>query len=138
MPKPRSATKALKARGSFLKHPERQRARSREPKPSGPLGPPPDELKASQKKVWRELAAIIPEGVADASDRWSFEVLVCLMGKFRRGISLGGEVSQMLSLLAKFGMTPVDRSRVAARPEPAGKIQNPWDKLTSSPKQSTK
>ena len=126
MPRRRVSTKVLKARGSHLRHPERVRSRASEPKYSGPLGAPPKSLRPDFRELWFELAALVPEGVAEHSDRWTFEVLVCLMAKFRRRQAKSGEVSQLLNLLAKFGMTPSDRSRVqvpggsgSANPQPA-------------------
>jgi len=78
--------------------------------------------------LWAELSKLVPAGVVEHSDRWTFEVLVCLMEKFRRGNALGGEVSQLLSLLAKFGMTPSDRSRVSVA-TPAQPKNDPWGKF---------
>jgi hypothetical protein len=125
MPRRRISTKVLKARGSHLRHPERARARAREPKYTGPLGAPPEKLNAKHKALWAELSAIVPEGVPEKSDRWMFEVLVCLMAKFRAGSARGGEVNQLLNLLAKLGMTPADRSRVAPNAPPPAK-QDKW------------
>jgi hypothetical protein len=85
-------------------------------------------MRIAHRKLWYELAKIVPQGVAEHSDRWTFEVLVCLMAKFRSGAALGGEVSQLLSLLAKFGMTPSDRSRVSATPQDEPK-HDPWSKF---------
>jgi hypothetical protein len=85
-------------------------------------------MRVGHRILWAELANIVPIGVAENSDRWTFEVLVCLMAKFRSGVALGGEVSQLLSLLAKFGMTPSDRSRVSAAPKRPPK-SDPWGKF---------
>lgn len=128
MPQRRTSTRVLKARGSHVRHPERARARAREPKFTGPLGAPPEKMRPLHRELWFELATIVPPGVAEHSDRWTFEVLVCLMAKFREHRALGGEVSQLLSLLAKFGMTPSDRSRVNAAPQVPSK-NDPWGKF---------
>jgi hypothetical protein len=85
MPQRRVATSVLQARGAFLRHPERKRARAGEPQPEGELGPPPPHLSSHQQEVWDELADIVPPGVAAKSDRIAFEVLVLLMEKFRKG-----------------------------------------------------
>lgn len=119
MPQRRVATKVLKARGAYKRNPKRARARAREPKYTGPLGDPPEKMSAAHKALWTELSAIVPAGVPEKSDRWMFEVLVCLMADFRKGIARGGEVSQLLNLLAKLGMTPADRSRVAPNGPPS-------------------
>jgi hypothetical protein len=92
---------------------------------SGPLGPPPKHLKPAQQSVWNELSLIVPEGAVQSSDRWAFELLVCLMSKFRRGMAKAGEVNQISSQLARFGMTPADRDRVSRSPLSPGKA-DPW------------
>jgi hypothetical protein len=99
---------------------------------NGPLGPAPAHLKPAQRAVWDELSAIIPAGVAQASDRWAFELLVCLMSKFRRGAAKASEANQILSQLARFGMTPSDRDRVRPNPpspSPATMPADPWSKF---------
>lgn len=116
MPRNRVATEVLAARGAFDRHPERERERLAEIKPEGELGTPPKSLNAKQKRVWRELAQIVPNGVAASSDRFIFELLVCLMSKFREGQATAGEAKQIESLLSKMGMTPSDRSRVGGKP----------------------
>jgi hypothetical protein len=95
---------------------------------SGPLGRAPRHLHPARKKVWIELAHIVPIGTVELCDRWAFELLVCLMCKFRRGRAKTGEVTQIANLLARLGMTPADRSRVkptqplSSKPKPA----DPW------------
>ena len=122
MSRPRVPTAQLQAKGSFLRHPERKRAREHEPKPKGPLGEPPADFDKEHKAVWHEHAAIIPPGVATSWDQTAFEVLVCLIVNFRRrrrnAISqVVGEIGQMNKLFTQFGMTPSDRSRVTATPQ---------------------
>jgi hypothetical protein len=103
------------------KSPRRRASRYVPPRQSGPLGPAPAHLKPQQKQVWDELSSIVPTGAVEASDRWAFELLVCLMSKFRRGQAKAGEVSQISSQLARFGMTPADRVRVGERLPPSPK-----------------
>lgn len=100
---------------------------------NGPLGAAPSHLKPAQEEVWNELSAIIPAGVAQASDRWAFELLVCLMAKFRRGAAKASEANQILSQLARFGMTPSDRDRVRPNLPPQSPTTmapaDPWAKF---------
>lgn len=122
------------ARGSFLKHPERKRARSGEPKPAGKIGDPPEQLKADEKDCWSELVAINPN-VLELRDRWHVEETACLMALSRRLRAVGqrlkaAEQSQLMNNLAKMGMNPADRSRVTElRSE--DKPDDPWNKLLS-------
>jgi hypothetical protein len=118
-----AARKRLEGNAGKRKPKSKSRSRSHRSShvPSGPLGPAPAHLKASQKNVWDELSSIVPVGAVEASDRWAFELLVCLMSKFRRGEAKAGEVSQISSQLARFGMTPADRGRVNASLPPSTK-----------------
>src|SRR6266481_1181085 len=132
MPRPRTPTAKLIAKGSFLRHPERKRARAAEPKPIGRLGEPPRLFKGARKTIWLELSELIPPGVAANCDRWVVELLVCLMQKFRSGRAKSSEAKQIESLLGKLGMTPADRSRVGANLADSAK-RNP-DPPTAPPK----
>jgi hypothetical protein len=130
MPQPRVPTATLKAKGSFLKHPERARARKNEPTPHGPLGDAPAALTKEEAQIWDELSAALPTGVAFSSDQAAFEVLVCLVANFRqrrrrKEDQVVGELAQMNKLFVQFGMTPADRSRVKATPAEPPK-QDKW------------
>jgi len=45
------------------------------------------------------------------------------------------ELGQLITILSRLGMTPADRSRVAARPQDAAETENhnPWDILQKLP-----
>jgi hypothetical protein len=124
MPQPRIATSVLEARGAFVKHPERARARRNEPQPTGELGPPPAHMSPKQREIWYELATTIPSGVAAKSDRIAFEIIVHLTEKLRNRQARTGELSLLSNLLGKMGMIPADRSRVSAC---APATPSPWD-----------
>jgi hypothetical protein len=111
--RPRKATAILEASGAFLRHPERRRAREKEPKPNAPLGEPPKRLPPNQRSIWRELLLQITPGVAKISDRLLFEVLVVLTNRFREGCATPTELRLITSIATKFGLSPADRSRVA-------------------------
>jgi hypothetical protein len=113
MPQPRVPTSTLEAKGSFLKHPERKRARAREPKPTGELGDPPEEMPRDEKAAWQYLVSIIPAGVAKNSDRIAMEEMACLLVACRSKRATAGERQLLRNYLAAFGMTPSDRSRVS-------------------------
>jgi phage terminase small subunit len=126
VPQPRKPTAILEASGAFIKHPERRAARKNEPKPTGKLGAPPSFLSAEEKKIWKELEGIITPGVLGNSDRWAIEIACNLMAKRRDGSIKTQELSMLLSLLGRLGMTPADRSKVAGVPEQPGKKEDPW------------
>ena len=116
-------TAILDAKGSFLKHPER--ARPNEPRATEPLGTPPKYLTAAEKKVWKELAKQLLPGVAFASDRVAFELLVRLTAKMRTNqMTKTSDMTTLISLCSRFAMTPADRSRVS--------VEKPKDSSLSS------
>src|ERR1035437_9700948 len=111
MSRPFTPSAILDARGSFIHHPESKRPD--EPTTSKPLGAPPKWMLAAEKTVWNDLAKQCLPGVLMYSDRAAFEMLVCLATTFRaRGRMSQGDKTLMLTLLARFGLTPSDRARV--------------------------
>jgi len=125
MPRPRTPTAILEARGAFIAHPERKTERANEPTPIGDLGRSPKYFTKEEKAIWKELSQIIPPRVAANCDRVLVEIACQLMAKLRARTILVGEQAQLLGCLSKLGMTPADRSRVHAAPQ--GKEENdPW------------
>jgi phage terminase small subunit len=112
MGRPTQPSAISDAKGYYLKHPERKPVD--EPVVTKPLGGPPKHLTDDEKKLWREFAKMVPYGVAKFSDRWAVEKLVRLFAKERRGIIRVAEGGQLLTLFAKFGLTPSDRTKVHA------------------------
>ncbi len=112
MGRPRKPTKLLVISGSAKKHPDRMAARAGEPKPIKELGPPPRGLDEAERKIWKELVARIPKGVAKDCDTYIVELTVRLTAKMRRNELNASGVSQLRGCLQSLGMTPADRSRV--------------------------
>jgi hypothetical protein len=108
--------------GAFEKHPERKAARAREPKPKGPLGPPPASFDpetytgAKLMAIWYELVSQVPPGVATSADRWHVELACRLMHRIRNSSAKAGDYSRLDVLLGKMGMNPADRSKVNIAP----------------------
>lgn len=115
----RKPTAVLEMGGAFVKDP--QRARHGEPDSGRGIGPAPDHMTEAQKAIWDEIVGDMAAGVLKSSDRQVFEWLVTLAAEFRQDPEgFGGRKWMvMVSLAGRFGMTPVDRSRlsVAARPD---------------------
>lgn len=122
MSRPRIPTEMLDARGSFIAQPSREKARAGEPITDRPLGDPPERLDADCKAVWVEIADQLAPGVACVSDRQMFEVLVRLVVKLRAGKIRIMELSCLISLCGRFGMTPSDRSKVTVNAEPSNAL----------------
>jgi hypothetical protein len=61
-----------------------------------------------------EIAKQVLPGVAFNSDRNTFELLVRLITKMRAGqMDKSSDMCQMVSLSARFGMTPSDRAKIS-------------------------
>ncbi len=120
MARPRTPTNILELRGAFKVKPSRKR--TNEPKPIGDIGKfsiGPTDIAG----VWAEIEAQIATGVLTIGDRTAFELLCRLVADMRSKPKdfTAGKVGLMALLLAKFGLTPSDRSRVSvAADTPAG------------------
>jgi len=116
----RTPSNVLELRGAFEKNPQRRRE---EPKVDGDLGPPPDHFDDARCAAWRELTETAPQGVLTKADRIAVEMLADLMVRYRASMTQAGEKftsadrRDLMALLARFGMTAADRSRVAAPAE---------------------
>lgn len=129
MPRPRTPTALLEASGQLAHDPKRHAHRANEPQPTEPLGKAPNHLCASQKRIWKELAAIAPAGVLTNADRWIVETTVILMTKIRSGSFTSTDIGQLRTCLASLGLTPADRSRVSVEPTKTQDPDDPWSKF---------
>jgi hypothetical protein len=125
MPRPRTPTKILDARGSFKKHPERRR--DGEPEVTSPLGSFPKK-KITADGCWKELADIAPLGVLTGADRLSVEIAANLMVEYRKAPDemQTSRLTLLNRLLGQFGMTPSDRARLSI---PKAGNENPFAAL---------
>lgn len=142
MARPRKPTSVLELNGSLRSHPERARARKNEPKPTGPLGNPPESLSAAEKSVWFELESLAPPNVLTNADRWTVELACRLMATVREdgiggkhGLSVG-ELSQLIQCLIRMGMTPADRSKIGISKDNAPK--NPFAEVEADEEDATR
>ena len=108
----RKPTAVLKLSGSQSKHPDRLKAREREPKPDPTLGNVPRGLTDKQKKLWAEIVDQIPPCVATKSDRMVVETVVRMVEKMRDGTASSSNYSTLMRGLSQLGMTPADRSKI--------------------------
>lgn len=125
MPKPRIPTEILEARGAFKTNPARGLAREGEPKPTSDIGDPPARLTGDVLTAWNDICRDSHPGVLSAGDRTVVEVAAVLLAGFRAkpDTFAVSKLTQLLGLMARFGMTPADRSRVKARsPEKQNKF----------------
>jgi hypothetical protein len=126
MTRNKTPSNIIQMRGGYKKHPERRNRR--EPVPSAGIGKAPETFGTKFSDVWDEVVAICPGGVLGNSDRIALEILVKLLIEFRTDPTSvkGGRLTQLNSMLSKFGFTPSDRTRIAV---PAGKGNNEFEDL---------
>jgi phage terminase small subunit len=114
MPKPRTPSTVLEARGAFDKDPGRRR----EDFAAAAFDPaPPKYFTVKQKAVWTEIVTALPASVLQATDRIAVELAARLVANFRAQPDsevTSAQVAQIRTALAVLGMTPADRSRVSA------------------------
>lgn len=119
MPKPRTPSAVLEARGAFAHNPDR----AREDFDSGAFDrKAPAYFNESQIDVWDEIVRLLPASVLQATDRLAVELTSRLIARFRSiedGDVNMAQVAQIRTALATLGMTPADRSRVSAKKTPA-------------------
>jgi hypothetical protein len=124
MPQPRKPTAMIELSGGFKTHKNRLEARADEPEPDGPIGEAPESFSDDERAMWDELVSIAHAGVPTRADRPAMEMLARMFTRFRaREEMTAAELARIHSLLASFGMTPADRSRVKAPPK---KEANPF------------
>lgn len=131
MPKPRTPSAVLEARGTFAKNPSRQR----DDFESGSFDrDPPAYFKPHQREVWDEIVGVLPPSVLQATDRMAVELAARLIAQFRTQDDsevTSAQVAQIRTALAVLGMTPADRSRVSAKKAPQA---NPFAALLGEKK----
>ena len=118
MPKPRTPSNVLEARGAFAHNPDR----TREDFESGVFDKSaPAYFSEEQVAVWNEMVGLLPESVLQATDRMAVELTSRLVARFRAlddcDVSMA-QVAQIRTALASLGMTPADRSRVSSKKAP--------------------
>jgi hypothetical protein len=127
MARPRTPTNVLEMRGAYKKNP--QRKREDEPEVATGLGPAPDYFSPEQADAWNVITSQCHAGVLCHADGIAVEIAAVLLANFRANpVDMpAAKLARLDSLLARFGMTPSDRSKVAGakKEEPA----NPFAKL---------
>ena len=119
-------TNILEMRGSYSNHPERKKDRENEFKPES-LGEAPDHLNADHKQIWHEIVSSVPPATIGRSDRIALETLSKLVFIMRFDFEnmTGGELGRLETMLARFGLTPSDRSKVIVKPATTPE-NDPW------------
>ena len=127
MPKPRLSYEQAKARGSEQVNAGRFASRKDAPATTGTIGDPPRHLTTPEKKVWKELTAVIPAGVAGESDRIAVEIASRLLYQFRSNPT-GMQTSRLnalMDVMSRLGLDPQARTRLHVEQKPDPKANDP-------------
>jgi hypothetical protein len=126
MGRPRTPSNILDARGAFDKNPNRRR--ENEPDAVGDVGTHPERFNAGEVLAWNDIVSTCHAGVLCRSDRLAVEMAAVLYAMFRADPAgmPAAKVARLDSLMARFGMTPSDRSKVTA---PKKEKENPFAAL---------
>ena len=114
----------LVLRGAEKNHPARFKERENEPENVNPIGEPPEWLNEVELKCWQKLAQESIPGVLGEADRTWLELACELYAKKLNGEIIATERGQLITLLAKIGFNPSDRSNIQIL---TPKKKNPFD-----------
>ena len=117
MPRPRTATAILEARGAFKHDPQRKRV---DPRPAGQLREtPPRHLTPEQQMAWQWIVDTAPKGVLYQSDEIMLMMASCLLAEYKcdpDGMTTS-RIARLETQLGKFGLSPSDRARLGVSPD---------------------
>lgn|SRR5210317_1780154 len=126
MPRITQPVEIAKLKGAHKVNPERYR--NEVPKSDLPLGEPPDHMTDDAKDCWMELSFYQIPGVNTGADRVLMETLSNLLAEYRRAPTEmpTNRISQMINCMARFGMSPSDRTKLG---QPLKPKDNPFANL---------
>ncbi|WP_370212562.1 hypothetical protein [Alloalcanivorax venustensis] len=126
MPTPRKPITLRKIQGTAHRNKHRQNAD--QPIPDCQLAGPPGHLTERQQEIWQELTGIMYRGVLGRADGVAMELLCRMVEEMRHDFDNmnAAKLTQLSSLLGRFGMTPSDRTKVVVPKAPQA---NPFEGL---------
>lgn len=118
---------ALKELNGSARH-DPQRINRSEPKPTRGIGPANRSLNEQQQAIWDEVVGISYSGVLGEADRIALEMMCRLIYEMRSDFEnmTAAKITQLSTLLGRFGMTPSDRSKIVI---PKAEKKNPFAML---------
>lgn len=129
MPSPHKQPRELaELKGTTRTHPDRYRGEV--PKSAKPLGQPPKHLSEEAKAAWFEIESYALPGVLTGAERMTMELLANFIVAYRANPAEfpANKYPPMISCLARLGMTPADRQKLAVT-KPDAKV-DPMDEFT--------
>lgn len=124
MPTPRKPTALREIQGTA--HQNKHRQNGDQPIPEQPLAGPPTHLTERQQQIWLELRGIMYQGVLGQADAIAMELLCRMVEEMRHNFDSmnAAKLTQLSTLLGRFGMTPSDRTKVVVPRRPKA---NPFE-----------
>ena len=95
---------------------------------SAPIGAAPRHLPALERSIWAETVRIAPPNLLTKSDRVIVEVVVRLIAKMRTSEYKTSDLNALSSVLAKIGLSPLDRVKMSLEPLPAPTVVSAEEK----------
>lgn len=131
MGRPKTPSNVLELRGAYKKNPNRKPKDEPPAAASGDLGEPPAYFNKTQRECWAEIAAKAHAGTICRADSIALEMAAVLLDQFRLyPLDIPtARIVRLDSILARFGMTPSDRSKVKV---PNAPKENPFSAALKS------
>lgn len=114
MARPRTPTNLLLLNGGMKRNPGRYADRANEPKPTGPIGDPPEWLTDFEREAWATFVEEAAPGVLTNSDRGLLELACTLRALVKSRQADSKDRALLKSCYVDMGMTPASRSKVQA------------------------
>jgi hypothetical protein len=130
----RKSTATLVLSGAISHNPEKYASRLLEPGGGlRPIGDPPRGLTKAELLCWHEILATCHAGTVFEEDRFVVEefakVLAAMKNRKSKKID-AATYARFFKLVAMFGLSPADRSRVSVQPGTGYDENNPFSGLT--------
>jgi len=112
-------------KGATKVNPERYR--DEVPKSAMPLGDYPVERSDDPAECWFEISSMCIPGVLTGADRIMMEIAADLLGEYREDHQkfASAKRAQLVSCLARFGMSPTDRNSLGIVKDDKGPVFGP-------------
>lgn len=127
MPRPRTPTALLDARGAFRNHPDRKR--DGEPEQKDPIGAPPSYLTEAQRERWNEILDQCAPGVLTKCENGTVAMAAIEWSAYLENPAeyQTSRLGLLHKMLGQFGLTPSERAKLSIG-KPGGEA-NPFDNL---------
>ena len=92
--------------------------------------PAPEFFSDEERSVWNRIHADCPKGLIARMHRGALIALCLLEAKMMARTINSKDMAQLITLYAKFGMTPADQARVFIPPSKQLALDDEWSQFT--------